>query len=204
MNIGIGDLEAMDDHSDAPDDIGDKRLLADAVAVPEGVPVEENVPGYGVPINGKEEVDAETTKRAEETRVCIIHGGAAVGSRPDQIRSEIVRDVPAKTHLAAQIDSGVGISHGDSHVGNAVESETSRISGLHRPPLALKVNVQHGFVVELMCPALGITRTDTVVDRLLAVLRIGMASDNADVEFKGVHLTLALAVEPQSRYVIPA
>ena len=43
---------------------GDERLLVYAVAVPEGVPVEQDVPVSGVPINGKEEVDAETMKRA--------------------------------------------------------------------------------------------------------------------------------------------
>ena len=143
----------------------------------EGVSVEQDIPGYGVPINGKEDVDAETMKRAEKTRVCIIHGGAAARSRPDQIRSKIVQDVTAKTHLAAQIDSGVGISDSDSPVGNAVESKTSRTSDLQPSPLALEIHVQHGLVVELIRPPLGFGRIRPVVDLLLAVLRIGMVSD---------------------------
>jgi hypothetical protein len=55
VNIGIGDFEAVDDHPDAADQIGDERFFVHAVALLEGVPVEEDVPGYGVPINGKEE-----------------------------------------------------------------------------------------------------------------------------------------------------
>ena len=142
VDVGIGDLVTVDDHPDAADQIGDERLLVDAVAVPEGVPVEQDVPGYGVPVKGKEKMDAETMKRAEETGVCVIHRGAAVRSRPDQKCSEIVRKVPAKTHLASQVDSGVGVSDGDSHMGNAIESEAFRTSGFECFPFALEIKVQ--------------------------------------------------------------
>ena len=199
VNVGIRDFRTVDDHSNAADKIGDERFLVDAVAVPEGVPVKKNIPSYGVPIHGKEKMDAETVEWSEETRVFIVHGSAAVRSRPDEISPEIIREIPAETHLSAQVRSSVNISRGDSHVRNAVESEISCSLSLQQLPLAFEKNIERGLIVELMLPALGIDRTDPIMDYLLAVLGVGMTAYDSDIEFEGVHSTPVFVMEPQSQ-----
>lgn len=90
VNIRVCDFAAGEHQSDAADQIGDQRLLGDAVAVIEGIAVEQYVSGDGISVYGGEKVDAHKTERAQDRAGCLaspppdrFHGRP----RPSAVRS---------------------------------------------------------------------------------------------------------------------
>jgi len=69
----------------------------------------------------------ETAQRRKETRIRIVQRRAAVGARTDQIRSKIIRDIPAEAYLTADIGAGKGVSDGQAGVRNQIQAQTGRI-----------------------------------------------------------------------------
>lgn len=125
VNMSVGDFDPVNDHPDASDHIGGERFFVDALAVPESVSVQQDIVRDRFSVDAEEKMNADAVKQTEKTGIGVIEWRAAVGSWTDQVGSEIVGDVPSKTHLAAQIGAGIGVAEGDPRMGNAVKSKSS-------------------------------------------------------------------------------
>ena len=80
VHIRIGDFDLVNDHTDATDEIDDKRFFIDAVTVPECVPVKKDISCNGLSIHCKEKVKPQTVKWLKETWVSIVQRRVAVGT----------------------------------------------------------------------------------------------------------------------------
>ena len=203
IDMGVGNLETINDTSDSANKAGNKGFLIDAVAVPERVPVKQNIVCHGSPVSRKKKVDAEATEKVKEARIGVVNGGIAVRPGPDNIGSEVIWEVPSIPDLPSNIDAGKGVSNTAAYVGNAVESEAVLPSQCYRPPLALEEDVAYRFIVKLILPAFRIGRIDRLMDEFLAVLGIGMTSHYPHIKFEGVHTKAVFTVESEGQVCDP-
>src|SRR5690606_24679946 len=94
-HLRVGDLPAPGEQADTGVGIGDQGFLVDAVAVLEGIAVEEDIAPHQARIDSDECVDATDSAVAGRTARAMAARGAVIAAGAYRGGAEVVGQVPA-------------------------------------------------------------------------------------------------------------
>ena len=163
----VGDFATLPLPGEAAGEVAHQAFLGDAVAVGEGVAVEENVMHDGAGVGRDEGVQPAIRKTAGDRafkRCVAVTGGTY------RRGAEIVRDTAAGPQLQAGVEVGEDVAEAGTVMGDGVELQ-ARSACVPDPVLAFGDELDAGFVAELVAPAVEAGDAALVVDEVLGLPR---------------------------------
>src|SRR5690606_927104 len=161
-DMGEGDAGVANGERKTDLRIADDRLLVDAVAVAEGVAVEENIAR-----------DRPGIEPCERVKSDIIRGDEKARSRQPRLdprRAIVIRQVPARAHRRARIGVSVDVAERAADMRRDINGEAVELFGRERAPAPLIGEHEAGLVFQLVIPALRLRGIDDLVNKSLRLL----------------------------------
>ena len=152
---GIVQAETMPIESEAADQVAVERVLVHPVTVLKRVPIQKNIMEHGLSFEGYMEVESPGGD-------WIIHGcwrfTLTVGFK--HACTVRVREVPSQTNLSAGSGIRLHVPETASQTGVQIDAKTRVCARWVGSPSPLNMEVDDGFILELVMPSLGIGRID--------------------------------------------
>lgn len=102
-NVGKSDLSPGDAYPHTYHQLSNQRFFVHTVTVPERIAVKGNIPQHKLAVGTRKSMNSKSAVTQEESGILFINWRIGVGSRSNQIRTEIVWQVPPKANLCSDM-----------------------------------------------------------------------------------------------------